>query len=277
MLRGDFVRNRSSARVRGLTLCVGIPLLLAPLSADTPSMAAPISPVPADSVGFVRVPTSTGFDFELHCLGAPRWDEFVFASGLEFQNFSMPTVMLVQPHNSSTGHLIQIADRQVVTYEERLEQRVEGSTAIQIWGSESGPGVFHFAWASWGGGLEGCTFKVDGAARTVGWLDGDAAIYVGPEAFTGGLFYQDGGTQASIGRLFATQIEHPVVMGTLRIGSERGHATAESGDALHGGGITCGSSCNFGWPQARFFYAEITLGLEFNGGPHAELWVFNTP
>lgn len=288
--------NNPGHRSRNKCLAMILPLVV--VLAGLPVRAAPAAPLSADQAGYASVDAGPSSNFNWKCVGPGRLTDWMFAYGAEYDIGWMPTFIIVHPRASTTGQMLQLGDNKWVT-EERVEVPPPSRPSwVNVVGTSSGGGGVlrnHYAWAFWGDDQLTCTLNVDGALVSTYSFDGSHAVYVGPEAFGGGVFSQSGSSQTSVGRYFARDTSGGPLFAALQIwGRERTPLTNEYSPAPNGflatddpnvtspvepcnahlyGGATY---CQIGRPKVSHVVAGIVLG-ESNDGTGQELWMIDVP
>lgn len=281
--------NRIGCRAR-VTYWIVLLATVVALAPGLPARAAPVAPVQADQVGYAFVPAGFGSSFRWDCVGPGRLSDWMFAQGPEFDNGWLPSFVFIHPRSSTTGHTFQVGDQRWVS-EERIEVPPPSRNShVTVVGSSSsfGGGVRgnHFAWAFWGDHLT-CTLKVDSFQMPTQDLDGFHAIYVGPEAFTGGFFSQNGAHQTSVGRTFARDTSGGPIFGALQLwGADSdpkatGFLATDDPNPLAPVELCnhqyyYAAYCEFGRP--RVSHAVVGIAASDNtDGTSQELWMIDIP
>lgn len=237
----------------------------------------------ATRVAHVRAPVSDGFAYELGCefaSGAVR--EHMSVVSVEEPGGFMSSSVSIHARESNQGRLMQIGDERFVE-EERVERKDEPH-AFTRWGAVgfSGPATAHLAVAVWGGDVSSCYAIIDDYLYLpMTMYPGTYAFYAGPETFTGGAFYQDGGTQVSVARVFTRGLTGGPLFSTYVVSdndpprSGDGFITSDDPDRLNSVSV-CGW-CNYARPHPTVLIAGTLLATELGGQPHNQLWVINPP
>jgi hypothetical protein len=250
-----------------------------------PALAESLSPIVASQVGYSVTEVAGSFSYSLQCQGEPGMTEWVSAVGVRFTDNWFPTFVHASPHRSDQGALLQVGDTQVI-FEAREEAVGQDVTEFAIFGQVSSTGGdvidAHIAWGTWGG-TAACTVKVNGSEIPSVELDGTHAVFVGPEAFRGGIYREDQGGQMAVGRIFEASFSEPSrVFGRLVL------ADADEYPPGQGFVITddvypiqpiadCGSVCPFGRPQASRVAVLAGAAFDDDGGDSQQLWLIDVP
>ena len=134
---------------------------------------------------------------------------------------------------------------------------------------------FYLAWAVWGGEVD-CLLSINWKPVSIRWVDGSHGIYVSPEAFKGGVFYQDGKHQRAEGRVF----ERALPGGPAFVAMDDGGGGLILFDHLTLGffphACTGPRICTFAAPAASIVLVQASGG-NTNGGPVSQLWLIALP
>lgn len=203
---------------------------------------------------------------------------YAVATGVKDNNGAMSGSIFYNPRSSHKGKLVQVGDQQT-TFEPRETRDPDGGSSLRVYGSESGgsPGTFYVVWALWGSTAT-CTGRVNGAAQPVHYLDGSHAFLVGPEAFSTGVYAQDGFRHASVGRTFITDLKRGSAFAELQIGEYGAGSLHYDNDVdyLRACRQPYGGVCGYENAAASKLTAT-TLGAYELGGSQGEMIVITLP
>jgi len=234
----------------------------------------------ARQVAYAHGPVSTSYSWTLSCAAddpsftGPR----AIAEGSDHP-FGMTGGITYFGRRSHTGRFVQVGDQQIV-----LQPRVaedtdlsSGFIASGSGGGGGGPGTAYVAVAFWGSTAT-CTAILAGVARPVEYLDGSHAFFVGPEAFTGGVFAQDGGWHASAARVYRTELKGGPAFATLSIGQfGLGAMNIDGSSTVNECREPLGDACSAKHSAASGLTAAVFGAVETNGGRQGEMIVITLP
>lgn len=251
--------------------------------------SAPASPdlAYATQVGYATARTTASYRVVLRCVATDPSvrGQIAYGEAAEDDDGSMLGSLRTDPQRSAEGSIVQVGDRRI-EYKPRSEQQNTDNSTFTVVISSSGPGTYvtaHVVWALWGSSAN-CTVTINDVSIEVRYFEGERAFYAGPEAFTGGTFYQDDQTPASVARVFTT----PLSGGPVFAHIEPGSRTSGFGQAFIGAddfyllpAHECrqpyGGECGITRPRGARLVAGITAAYESDGGYQGELWVVNPP
>lgn len=271
--------RRRAARLRVLIALASLAAVSLPLAAHATS---PINY--ADKVGYVSA-AAGNYAWELHCtaVNSAGFNELL-AVGTTYNSGFMSHIMSSSlGYASKEGHYVAVGGNEIV-WQGRRETHNPALTSLDAYGSAStGPGSLraYVAFALWG--EASCSTSIDGSELPIQWVAGTYGFYAGPEAFTGGVLYQNGGSQMSLGRVF----EHVLAGGPVFAHMFVGEQLTEGGLAVDSPSpwmfAECrepqGGTCEIGSPTAHRLVAglgaAVTLGTTKQA--QGELYVLSLP
>jgi hypothetical protein len=269
-------------RRRTRTSRLKLPLAVLLLPWSLASAQAQVGVEHASRVAHVSVPVDGGFLYELGCEFAPGGvREHMSVVAVEEPDGSMGSSVSVDERESRQGRLIQVGPERFVE-QERVEERSERHSFTR-WGvrSLSGPAVAHFAVAVWDGDVSSCYAIVDDVYSPMNMYAGSYGFYAGPEAFAGGVFYQDGETQASVARTFNRALTGGPLFSMYIVSDNDPPRTGDgwitSDDVSGLGSVRYCAACSFARPHPTIMTAGTLFSAELSGEAHNQLWVINPP
>jgi len=234
----------------------------------------------ARQVVYAYGPVGSSFTWELSChANDPSLRGPVAIADGSNHPFGMTGGIFYFGRRSNTGRLVQVGDHQITFEPRQTLDTNEGSgfTATGNGGGGGGAGTAYVAVAFWGSTAT-CTAILAGVARPVEYLDGSHAFFVGPEAFTGGVFAQDAGWHASAARVYRTQLKGGPAFATLSIGQfGLGAMNIDGSSTVNECREPLGDACSAKHSAASGLTAAVFGAVETNGGRQGEMIVITLP
>jgi hypothetical protein len=234
----------------------------------------------ARQVVYAYGPVGSSYSYEFSCTANDPSIKgpLALATGGDYP-FGMTGGITYFGRRSNTGRLVQVGDYQL-TFEPRQATDTDEGSSFYAWGSGGGgggSGIAYVAVAFWGSTAT-CTATIGGASRPVEYLGGSHAFFVGPEAFTGGVFAQDGGWHASAARIYRTELKGgpafaSLSMGQVGLGALHFDGTTSVNDCV----TPFGNACQHVDPEASGLTAGVFGAVETNGGGQGEMIVLTLP
>jgi hypothetical protein len=269
-------RFRETGSFAPLTLSLAMFAVLVPARAG----AAPAEQT-ATQVSHFSAYVGSAFHYSILCEAESTVSDWAVGEGTLLPDGGMVGFVYPNERSSLQGQALQVGPHEVVT-STRVEDaghRVSSFT-LKVAGSNSGPsGVNRIlvAIAVWGGRAS-CTARVDGEDVPV-LADDGGAVYVSPEAFTGGVFYQDGARHVALLRAYAhASLGGPAFVG-VSLGDQagRGFIATDDPDPLKPADYCQSGFCWTARPAVGNVAVEVAVGATYDGAATSEAWIIDLP
>lgn len=240
----------------------------------------------ADYVGYASVPFTGSVPFVLSCTASPGTYMTEDVIGTAVDDGSHPNLNFVRvAAHYSSGHWLGVGEQRA-TLEDRREGGGGNGTAWALHDGlrtvASGAHIGHIAWAVWGS-RPTCALSVNGVSISFQEGNGAFGLYAPPEAFGGGVYYQDGRRQVVAARIFQQAALGGGVFAAMFTGSNGVGTFMASSPGEAPRVQECdqpGNYClQFFVPEATDFSAILHAGVSQPpiGGEASQLWMISLP